>query len=70
MGEIARRRKAFLSVFICTTIHKGFLRVRKFLPQRNAKNTKRSFSVSAISAFFCGYHFRLRRQPRQVYLWF
>src|SRR5258706_12085066 len=33
-------------------------------PQKNAKNTKRRFSVSAFFALFCGHSLWLRRQPR------
>jgi hypothetical protein len=52
------------SVFIRTTILKSFVFLRKFLPRESAKNTKRKSYVSAVFAFFCGYHLWLRLLPR------
>src|SRR5262249_27044153 len=52
-----------------TTLEKNFWKPRDFLPRKNAKNTKRSSCpsvLSALSAFFCGYHLWLRRQPGRV----
>src|SRR6266511_1126306 len=49
--------RSTLSAFIRTTFRESFLSVQEILPRRNAKNTKRSLSISAISAFFCGYSF-------------
>src|SRR6266446_4645698 len=57
-----------ISVFIRATIPKSFVLLRKFLPRRNAKSKKTSFSISVFFVFSCGYH--LRRQPRWVHLWF
>src|SRR5882724_13068042 len=33
-------------------------------PQKNAKNTKRGFSISAFFALFCGHQLPLQLQPR------
>jgi len=52
--------------FIRTTIPKSFALPREFLPRKNAKNAKAIVYVFAISAFFCGNHLWLRRQPRWV----
>src|SRR3989442_8128454 len=43
MGEPAFHRIAFLSVFICTTIHKSLLSLRKFLPQRTQRAHREAF---------------------------
>jgi prepilin-type N-terminal cleavage/methylation domain-containing protein len=64
--EITLRQASFPSSFV-TTVHESVRGLRKFLPQENAKNTKKKSSVSAFFAFFCGYPVWSRREPRWVH---
>src|SRR6058998_171640 len=56
-------------ISIRTTFAKKFTQREEIFTAKNAKNTKRRFSVSAISAFFAVIIFGCGQRPRWVHPW-